>query len=134
MNIVYKRPGDLIPYGNNAKTHPDAQLANITVSLERYGWRVPVLIDRRGVIIAGHGRVEAALRSPVMRDKPVPCIVADDLTDAQAAEFRIRLCVDANQGQLQFMPIAGRDEDAQDDGRGDGGKRAAAGTWRADVL
>lgn len=89
MNIVYKRPGDLIPYGNNAKTHPDAQLANITVSLERYGWRVPVLIDRRGVIIAGHGRVEAALRSPVMRDKPVPCIVADDLTDAQAAEFRI---------------------------------------------
>lgn len=89
MNIVYKRPGDLIPYGNNAKTHPDEQLANITVSLERYGWRVPVLIDRRGVIIAGHGRVEAALRSPVMRDKPVPCIVADDLTDAQAAEFRI---------------------------------------------
>lgn len=89
MNIVYKRPGDLIPYGNNAKTHPDAQLANITVSLERYGWRVPVLIDRRGVIIAGHGRVEAALRSPVLRDKPVPCIVADDLTDAQAAEFRI---------------------------------------------
>lgn len=89
MNIVYKRPGDLIPYGNNAKTHPDAQLANITVSLERYGWRVPVLIDRRGVIIAGHGRVEAAVRSPVMRDKPVPCIVADDLTDAQAAEFRI---------------------------------------------
>lgn len=89
MNIVYKRPGDLIPYGNNAKTHPDAQLANIMVSLERYGWRVPVLIDRRGVIIAGHGRVEAALRSPVMRDKPVPCIVADDLTDAQAAEFRI---------------------------------------------
>lgn len=89
MNIVYKRPGDLIPYGNNAKTHPDAQLANIMVSLERYGWRVPVLIDRRGVIIAGHGRVEAAVRSPVMRDKPVPCIVADDLTDAQAAEFRI---------------------------------------------
>lgn len=89
MNIVYKRPGNLIPYGNNAKTHPDAQLANITVSLERYGWRVPVLIDRRGVIIAGHGRVEAALRSPVMRDKPVPCVVADDLTDAQAAEFRI---------------------------------------------
>lgn len=37
MNIVYKRPGDLIPYDNNAKTHPDAQLANITVSLERYG-------------------------------------------------------------------------------------------------
>lgn len=50
---------------------------------------MPVLIDRRGVIIAGHGRVEAALRSPVMRDKPVPCIVADDLTDAQAAGFRI---------------------------------------------
>lgn len=89
MNIVYKQPGELIPYENNAKTHPDTQLANIAASLERYGWKQPVVIDREGVIICGHGRVQAAQRSNVMRDQPVPCVLADDLTPEEVAEFRI---------------------------------------------
>lgn len=89
MNIVYKQLDELIPYEANAKTHPETQLANIAASLERYGWKQPVVIDREGVIICGHGRVQAAQRSNVMREQPVPCVLADDLTPEEVAEFRI---------------------------------------------
>ena len=89
MNIVYKQLDELIPYENNAKTHPETQLANIAASLERYGWKQPVVIDRGGVIICGHGRVQAAQRSNVMRGQLVPCVLADDLTPEEVAEFRI---------------------------------------------
>lgn len=89
MNIVYKKLEELTPYEANAKTHPESQLANIALSLERYGWKQPVVIDREGVIICGHGRVQAAQRSNLMRGVPVPCVLADDLTDEQVKEFRI---------------------------------------------
>lgn len=89
MDIIYKRLEELKPYAGNAKMHPESQLANIALSLERYGWKQPVIIDRHGVIIVGHGRVQAAQRSNVMKTQPVPCIMADDLTDEQVAEFRI---------------------------------------------
>lgn len=89
MDIIYKRLEELKPYAGNAKMHPESQLANIALSLERYGWKQPVVIDRHGVIIVGHGRVQAAQRSNVMKTQPVPCIMADDLTDEQVAEFRI---------------------------------------------
>lgn len=66
MNIVYKRLDELRPYENNAKTHPESQLANIAHSIENYGWKQPVVIDPYGVIIVGHGRVQAAQRSNVL--------------------------------------------------------------------
>ena len=44
MNIVYKRLDELRPYENNAKTHPETQLANIAHSIENYGWKQPVVI------------------------------------------------------------------------------------------
>lgn len=89
MIIVYKKLDDLKPYAGNAKTHPETRLANIALSLERYGWKQPVVIDREGIIICGHGRVQAAQRSNLMRDVLVPCVLADDLTDEQVREFRI---------------------------------------------
>lgn len=48
MNIVYKRLDELRPYENNAKTHPETQLANIAHSIENYGWKQPVVIDPYG--------------------------------------------------------------------------------------
>lgn len=89
MNIIYKRLDELRPYENNAKTHPESQLANIAHSIENYGWKQPVVIDPYGVIIVGHGRVQAAQRSNVLRDQLVPCIIADDLTEEEIAQFRI---------------------------------------------
>ena len=48
-----------------------------------------MVIDPYGVIIVGHGRVQAAQRSNVLRDQLVPCIIADDLTEEEIAQFRI---------------------------------------------
>lgn len=89
MNITYIPLEELIPYANNAKEHDAAQVKNLALSLDRYGWKQPVVVDRNNVIVAGHGRVLAAKKSKRWRDKPVPCIIADDLTDEQIAEFRL---------------------------------------------
>lgn len=89
MDIVYKALDELIPYANNAKEHDETQIKNLALSLDKYGWKQPVVIDRNNVIVAGHGRVLAAKQSNKWSNKPVPCIVADDLTDEQIKEFRI---------------------------------------------
>ena len=56
MEITYRKVGELVPYINNARTHSDAQVAQICASIREYGWTNPVLIDENGMIIAGHGR------------------------------------------------------------------------------
>lgn len=89
MNITYIPLKELIPYANNAKEHDAAQVKNLALSLDRYGWKQPVVVDRNNVIVAGHGRVLAAKKSKRWCDKPVPCIIADDLTDEQISEFRL---------------------------------------------
>jgi DNA modification methylase len=50
----------LIPYARNARTHSEAQVAQIAASIREWGWTTPVLVDEDGTIIAGHGRVLAA--------------------------------------------------------------------------
>ena len=50
----------LVPYARNARTHSDAQVAQIAASIREFGFTNPVLIDGEGGIIAGHGRVLAA--------------------------------------------------------------------------
>ena len=50
----------LVPYARNARTHSDAQVAQIAASIREWGWTVPVLVDEEGGLIAGHGRVLAA--------------------------------------------------------------------------
>lgn len=59
----------LIPYARNARTHSDAQVAQIAGSIREFGFTNPVLIDAEGGIIAGHGRVLAA-RKLGMREVP----------------------------------------------------------------
>ena len=53
----------LIPYANNARTHSEAQVAQIAASIREFGFNNPVLIDEQSSIIAGHGRVLAAIRA-----------------------------------------------------------------------
>ncbi|MDP2355140.1 MAG: DNA methylase, partial [Beijerinckiaceae bacterium] len=43
----------LVPYARNARTHSDAQVAQIAASIHEWGWTVPVLVDETGMIIAG---------------------------------------------------------------------------------
>ena len=71
----------LIPYIRNSRTHSDAQVAQIASSIKEFGFTNPVLIDKDGGIIAGHGRIMAARK--LKMDK-VPCIRLAHLSPIQA--------------------------------------------------
>jgi len=82
---VERRPvAALIPYARNARTHSDAQVAQIASSIKEWGWTTPVLIDPEGSIIAGHGRVMAARKLGITE---VPVMVAEGWTDAQKKAY-----------------------------------------------
>lgn len=85
MNIVEKPIGELIPYKNNPR-YNDRAVNDVAKSIELYGFKVPIVIDKNNVIVCGHTRVKAAERLGM---QSVPCIVADDLTDEQIKAFRI---------------------------------------------
>jgi len=76
----------LIPYAENARTHSDAQVAQIAASIAEFGFVNPVLVDAAGVLVAGHGRVLAAKRLGMMA---VPAIRLAHLTAAQARALRL---------------------------------------------
>ena len=76
----------LLPYAANARTHPAEQVAQIAGSIAEFGFNVPCLVDERGVLVAGHGRLLAAQRLGLSQ---VPVIRLDHLTDAQARAYRI---------------------------------------------
>ena len=54
----------LIPYTNNPRLHSEADVDKIAASIRQWGWTNPALVDENGTLIAGHGRVAAAVRSP----------------------------------------------------------------------
>ncbi|MBL6081392.1 site-specific DNA-methyltransferase [Belnapia sp. T18] len=76
--------GSLIPYARNARTHSDAQVAQIAASIREWGWTTPALVDEEGGIIAGHGRVLAARQLGLPE---VPVMVARGWSDAQKRAY-----------------------------------------------
>jgi DNA modification methylase len=58
--IVERAPGDLKPWPTNPRTHSDKQLAKLKASMTKFGFTAPVLVDEAGVVLGGHGRVQAA--------------------------------------------------------------------------
>jgi DNA modification methylase len=76
----------LVPYAANARTHSEAQVAQIAASIAEFGFVNPVLVDAAGVLVAGHGRVLAAKRLGLAS---VPAIRLAHLTEAQARALRL---------------------------------------------
>ena len=74
----------LIPYARNARTHSDAQVAQIAASIKEWGWTTPVLVDEDSGIIAGHGRVMAAQKLGLAE---VPVMVATGWSEAQKRAY-----------------------------------------------
>jgi|ERR1700722_7367414 ParB-like chromosome segregation protein Spo0J len=70
----------------NPRHHSDRQIKQIARSIETFGFNVPVLIDRSGQVLAGHGRVRASEKLGLMH---VPAIKLEHLTEAQAKAFMI---------------------------------------------
>ena len=86
MKIEYKDINDLIPYVNNTRTHSEEQINQIASSIKEFGFTNPVLIDKNGGLIAGHGRVLGAKKLGL---KEVPTITLDNLTEAQKKAYII---------------------------------------------
>ncbi|WP_323772000.1 site-specific DNA-methyltransferase [Antarctobacter sp.] len=82
--IAQRAVSDLIPYANNARTHSEAQVAQIAGSIREFGFNNPVLVDGANGIIAGHGRVLAARKLGL---PSVPVIELAHLTDAQKRAY-----------------------------------------------
>lgn len=86
LKIENRDIATLSPYENNARTHSKKQVRQIADSITNYGFTNPVLITSAGQIIAGHGRVRAAL---LLSMTSVPTIVLDDLTDTQIRAYML---------------------------------------------
>lgn len=85
MDIIMKATSELVPYENNPRHNEDA-VQYVAESIKEFGFKVPIVIDRNNVVIAGHTRLKAA--EDLGLDN-VPCIVADDLTEEQVKAFRL---------------------------------------------
>jgi DNA modification methylase len=95
LQIVYRNPAALIPSPLNPRTHSKTQITKIAKSIERFSFNNPVLLDEAHYIIAGHGRVEAAIK--IGMDE-VPTVTLHHLNDDQKRAYIIadnRLAEDA---------------------------------------
>jgi len=84
MEVTNKHIDLLIPYARNARTHDDAQIAQIAGSIKEFGFNNPILIDKDNGIIAGHGRVMAARKLGLTE---VPTILLDHLSETQRKAY-----------------------------------------------
>lgn len=146
IEIVMRKIGELKPYENNPR-HNDMAVDAVAASIQQFGFKNPVIIDKDGVIVAGHTRYKAAKKLGIT---DIPCISADDLSDEQIKAFRLAdnktaelaewdedLLGKEMQGIInidmsQFGFSVGEDElgeEMQDDGS-DGGNVGAGGEWK----
>ena len=85
MNIRDIRTCDLKPYENNPRINEDA-VDLVAASIDEFGFKQPIVVDKDLIIIAGHTRWKAAQKLGL---ETVPCIQADDLTPAQVKAYRL---------------------------------------------
>ena len=94
------RVDELIPYARNARTHSDAQVAQIAASIREFGFTNPILVDGERGVIAGHGRLLAARKLGLAK---VPTIELSHLSPAQRRAYVL--------ADNKLALIAGWDED-----------------------
>lgn len=85
MNIVNLPIAEIKPYENNPRRN-DAAVEYVANSIREFGFKVPIIIDRDNVIVAGHTRWLAAQKLGMTE---VPCVIADDLSPKQVKAFRL---------------------------------------------
>lgn len=85
MQIIEMSLQDLKPYENNPRIN-DKAVEVVAKSIEEFGFKNPIIVDKDNVIVAGHTRYRASKRLGL---ETVPVIMADDLTPEQVKAFRI---------------------------------------------
>ena len=85
MEIKNLKLSELKPYENNPRINDEA-VKYVAESIKEFGFKVPIVVDKNNIIVAGHTRYKASKQLGL---EEVPCIVADDLTDEQVKAFRL---------------------------------------------
>ena len=85
MNVKTIPLAEIHPYANNPRKNDEA-VAGVAASIKRFGFLIPMVIDRNGEIICGHTRYKAAKQLGL---KEVPCVIADELTEDEIRAFRL---------------------------------------------
>ena len=98
MEILNLGLKEIKPYEKNPRNNDNAVDA-VAASIREFGFKVPIIIDKDNIIVAGHTRYKAAKKLGL---KTVPCIKADDLTDEQVKAFRLADNKVAEQAEWDF--------------------------------
>ena len=85
LQIIEKSITEITPYEKNPRKNDEA-VQYVANSIKEFGFKVPIVIDKNGVIVAGHTRYKAAQELGLEK---LPCIIADDLTEEQVKAFRL---------------------------------------------
>lgn len=85
MNIIDININDIKEYENNPR-HNENAVKPVANSIKEFGFKVPIILDKDNVIVAGHTRLKAAKQLGLEK---VPCLIADDLTEEQVNAFRL---------------------------------------------
>ena len=104
MKIEEIRVCDLKEYENNPRNN-DGAVEAVAESIKQYGFKVPIILDKNGVIVAGHTRKKAA---ELLGLETVPCYVASDLTPEQVRAYRL---ADNKTGELAEWDLTKLEEE-----------------------
>ena len=85
LNVKMMPIGDVVPYEKNPRLNDQAVDA-VASSIREFGFKVPIVVDGKGVVVSGHTRLKAA---KTLGLDEVPVIVADDLDDTKIKAFRL---------------------------------------------
>lgn len=104
MEIIIKGLDEIRPYENNPRVN-DGAVGAVAESIREFGFQQPIVVDRDGVIIAGHTRYKAAQKLGLTE---VPVVVADNLTDEQVRAYRL---ADNKTGELAEWDFSALEEE-----------------------
>ena len=86
LKIKYVKLSEVIPYVNNPRVNSEEAVTKVAESIQNFGFKNPIVVDKNMVIIAGHTRYKAAEKLDIQE---VPIIIADDLTEIQVKALRV---------------------------------------------
>lgn len=104
MQIEIRSIKDIRPYEHNPRNN-DGAVDAVAASIKEFGWQQPIVVDKDGVIIAGHTRYKAAQK---LKCKEVPVVVAENLTGEQVKAYRL---ADNKTGELAGWEFSALEEE-----------------------
>lgn len=104
MEVLQRPIGEITPYEKNPRNN-DGAVDAVAASIREFGWQQPIVVDKNGVIIAGHTRYKAARKLGL---KEVPVVVAENLTEEQIKAYRL---ADNKTGELAGWDFSALEEE-----------------------